>query len=485
MSSQLCKSPMIDAEISHRSHEKQEPDENPWEFETVRGRSFDASGLGSQATSSEDQASTTVRPQQSKLPTSLRHLFDNDVASAPDPFRIPGFSMTGKDSVPGIPGSPAPPHSPATPLTVARDRAARRALRVENSPDDALNLSTAKFAFPPLATSKATKAKVGSNLPPPDDQANSVSPYPGHVDKQTSGIGSSPVPVTVPSKLLGRHDLRLDSGDPDLEVPSQGSGHEATFLVTPNDDGPSDARLSPALSRRSPSSRSRSQSTTQGPPSTTILDQNQNPPLPSDFHFPPYLSSSDPNQLVSSIPEVRHRARVSPTRAGIPLSLHNSAQSLDARISAGSPRRLSPPTLAPPTLARSHSATPADEAPNDLHAGPLSSGVKPQRRPNLHRLASLTVIETPPAPPTRPWSKFGRGRSGNSAGGVGDLSVIPDLKDVLKVNLFHTLQITLTDTILSLQHSPQSTNLGCPTYYLPLRRPYIQISSLSRLPQVT
>lgn len=473
---------MSECLIRH-SHEKSEPDENPWEFETVRGRSFDASGLGSQATPSDDQASTTVRPPQSKLPTSLRHLFDNDVASAPDPFRIPGFSVTGKDAVSGLSGSPALPHSPATPLPVARDRAARRALRVENS-DDALNLSTAKFAFPSLTASKATKANAGSNLPPPDDQVNPASPHPGHVDRQTSGIGSSPVPVPVPSRLLGRHDLRLDSGDPDLEISSQGSGHEATLLATANDDGPLDARLSPALSRRSPSSRSRSQSTIQRPPSTTILDQN--PPLPSDFHFPPYSSSSDPNQLVSSSPEVRHHARVSPTLAGAQISLHNSAQSLDARISAGSPRRLSPPSLAPPTLARSHSATPADDAPHDIHAGPFSSGVKRQRRPSLHRLASLTVLETPPiAPPTRPWSKFGRGRSGNSAGGVGDLSVIPDLKDVLKVNFFYTVRITLTDTIFSLQHSPQNTNLGCPTYYLPLRQPCIQISNLSRLPQVT
>ena len=336
---------------------------------------------------------------------------------------------------------------------------------------------------------------MGSNLPQPDDQVNSASPYPRHVDKpltvpifslsETSGIGSSPVPVPVPSRLLGRHDLRLDPGDPYLEVLSQGSGHEATLLATPNDDWPSaDARLSPALSRRSPSSRSRSQSTTQGPPSTAGIDQN--PPLPSDFHFPPYSSSSDPNQLVSSSPEVRHRARISPTRAGTQVSLHNSAQSLDARISADSPRRPSPPSLPLRTLARSHSATPADDAPHDIHAGLFSSEVKPQRRPSLHRLASLTLMETPPtAPPTRPWSKFGRGRSGNSAGGVGDLSGIPDLKDVLKVNLSHTLRTALTDTVLSLRHSPQSTNLGCPTYCLPLRQPCIQILNLSRLAQAT
>ncbi len=277
----------------------------------------------------------------------------------------------------------------------------------------------------------------------------------------------------------------MDLGNPDLEIPSQGQGHEATLPTTANDDGPSaDARLLPALSRRSPSSRSRSQSTTQGSPSTLGLDQN--PPSPSDFQFPSYSSPSDPNQLSSSGPEVRHRARMSPTRAAAQMSLHNSAQSLDARISTDSPRRSSPPSLAPPTLARSRSETPADDSPHDIHAGPFSSGVKPQRRPSLHRLASLTVIETPPtAPPTRPWSKFGRGRSGNSAGGVSDLSGIPDLKDVLKVNLSHILRITLTDTIVSLQHSPQNTNLGCPTYYLPLLQPFIRISNLSRMPQVT
>jgi len=65
---------------------------------------------------------------------------------------------------------------------------------------------------------------------------------------------------------------------------------------------------------------------------------------------------------------------------------------------------------------------------------------------------------SPTTPPTRPWSKFGRGRSGNSAGGVGDLSGIPDLKDVLKVNLPHTFLITLTDIVFSLQNSPQNIN---------------------------
>jgi len=89
----------VDVDLRLASPGESETDENPWEFDTVRGRSFDASGLGTpQVTLSEDQASATVKQQSSKLPTSLRHLFDADVTTAPDPFRIPGFSAASKDS---------------------------------------------------------------------------------------------------------------------------------------------------------------------------------------------------------------------------------------------------------------------------------------------------------------------------------------------------------------------------------------------------
>ena len=425
----------------------------------MRGRSFDASGLESpQVISSGDQAFATVKPQSSKLPTSLRHLFDSDVASAPDPFRIPGFNAASKDAVSSIPSSPVPPPSPATPLPVARDRAVRRALRIENSLEDGPNLSTATFAFPPRTITRATKAKVGTGLSPSDDQVNWAPPYPTVVDKSSTIPSSSPSETTVtgnntpvpsvPSKSVGRRDLR-DSGDPDLEITLQGSGH-AVPLTMASDDGPlADARLMPALSRRSPS-RNRSQSTAQGPSPTPGLEQHL--PLPSDFHFPQYSSSSDPNQSTYSGPGIRPRPRISPTPASASstqVSLHNPAHSLDARISTGHPRRPSPPSLAPPVLGRSRSATPADDIPHDSHSGPFPTGLKPQQRPSLHRLASLTVMETPPtASPTKPLSKSVRGRSGNSAGGVGDLSGIPDLKDVLKVNLPHSVLITLI-TMLS------------------------------------
>jgi hypothetical protein len=461
----------------------------------VRGRSFDASGLGTpQVTLSEDQASATVKQQSSKLPTSLRHLFDADVTTVSDPFRIPGFSAASKDAASSLPGSPVVPPSPATPFT--RDRAIRRPLRVENSFEDGPNLSTTTFAFPPRTITRATKAKVGVGLSPPDDQINSAAPYPGHPDKpstlpssspsETTVTGSNtPVPVFVPSKFPGRRDLRLDSSEPDFETSLQGSGPEVNLLTTANDDGLSaDARLVPALSRRSPASRNRSQSTAQGP-ATPV--QEQNLPLPSDFHFPQHSSSSDPNQSVSSGTGFRPRARMSPTRTDgskTQPSLHSPAHSLDARISSGYPLRPSPPSFVPLALGRSRSATPADDAYQDTHA--LPGGLKSQQRPSLHRLASLPVIETPPtAPSMKPISKTVRGRSGNSAGGVGDLSGIPDLKDVLKVSLPRALFGTLTNIVLSLQPLPLNTNSEWPTYYLLLQQLCIRTSNPSRLLQVT
>ena len=435
----------------------------------MRGRSFDASGLGTpQVTLSEDHASATIKQQPSKLPTSLRHLFDVDVTSAPDPFRIPGFSAASKDVVSSLPGSPVAPPSPATP--VARDRAARRALRVENSIEDGPNLSTATFAFPPRTITKATKAKVGAGSSPSDDQINSTSPNPVHADKlpvsspaETTVTGSNaPVPVFVPSKLSGRRDVRLDLGDPDSEVSSQGSGLEAKLTTFNDDSSTADARLVPALSRRSPASRNRSQSTAQGLPPTPVLEQN--PQLHSDFHFPQHSLPSDSNQPTPSGPGSRPRARISPTRtnaSNTQVSLHNPAHSLDARISTGHHMRPSPPSFAPPVLGRSRSATPADDITQDSHAGQSPSGLKPQQRPSLHRLASLTVIEAPSgASPTKTTPKSMRGRSGNSAGGVGDLSGIPDLKDVLKVNFPRSVFFTLTNSVLSLPHSPRNTNWG-------------------------
>ncbi len=404
------------------------------------------SGSGSPQAANEDRSLATVRPQPSKLPTSLRHLFDSDIANVPDPFRIPGFNSSSKEVVSTIPNSPLPPPSPVVPPppppSVPRDRTARRALRIESSFEDGPNLSTAKFAFPPRTISRGTKAKVINGYTPSEDQGNSSSSHLGHVERPSTAPGSPSSETmtignsTVVSKFVGRHDPRLDPNDPDLEAVFHRPGHEANLPAISKDDGPPADARSAATARKSPASRKRSQSTTQGPPSRPSLEQNS--PQPPDFQFPEHTSSSDREHPSFSGSVLRARVRVSPTRAGAsksPVSLHSSTHSLDGRIPATSPRQPSPPGLAPPVLGRSRSATPADNLPPDAHAGLSPGGHRSQRRPSLHRLASLAVMETlPTAPQTKASSKPVRGRSGYSAGGVSDLSGVPGLKDVLKVN---------------------------------------------------
>ncbi|KAH9978535.1 hypothetical protein BGW80DRAFT_681136 [Lactifluus volemus] len=353
---------------------------------------------------------------------------------------------------------------------------ARRALLVDNNSEDGPNLSTATFAFPPRTVSRGAKTKVGNGLPFLDDQGNLLS-HPGDMEKPSTTHNSSlseatvsgnsiPASAFVASKHQGRRDVRLELDGPGSDVPIQGAGHET------KDEGLSvDARSVPATTRRSPASRNRSQSIAQGFPPRPGTEQN--PPLPSDFHFPEHSSSSDSNQATSSPGSVfRPRVRISPTRGSSSStegSLHSSTHSLDARISAGYPRRPSPPSLTPPALGRSRSTTPGDESPHDSHVGGL------KRRPSLHRLASLAVMETPTtASPTKSPAKPVRSRNGNSAGGVGDFSGVPGLKDVLKVNLSLCSPLVLANTILRPRHSRLSTNSGCPICYPPRRLHYIQ-----------
>ena len=435
------------------SSEELEFDENPWEFETVRGRSFDMSGSGSPHAANEDRSLATVRPQPSKLPNSLRHLFDSDTDSTPDPFRIPGFNSSSKEVATTIPNSQHSPPSPVVPPpppSVPRDRTARRALRIDSSFEDGPNLSTATFAFPPRTISRGIKVKAVNGFPPSEGPANSSS---SHVERPSTAPtspssetmtfrNSTSTSTPVVSKMVGRRDPRLDPSDSDLEIVSHRPGRETNHPAISKDDGPlADAR-SAATSRRNPASRKRSQSTTQRPPSRPSLEQNS--PLPPDFQFPGHISSSDHEHPAFSSSVLRARARVSPTRAGAletSISLHTSTHSLDAQIPASSPRRPSPPGLAPQVLGRSRSATPADDPLPDAHGGPLPGGHRSQRRPSLHRLASLAVMET--APQAKIPSKPVRGRSGVSAGGVGDLSGIPGLKDVLKVIFIYSFLCVL------------------------------------------
>src|SRR5882762_7375023 len=69
-------------------------DDNDWEFDTVRGRSDESSTPSLESTGTNIQHSpATIRPLPSKLPSSLRLLFNDDVSSNTEIFRSPGLAV--------------------------------------------------------------------------------------------------------------------------------------------------------------------------------------------------------------------------------------------------------------------------------------------------------------------------------------------------------------------------------------------------------
>ncbi|TFY71105.1 hypothetical protein EVG20_g1888 [Dentipellis fragilis] len=183
-----------------------DPDsEDPWEFETVRG-------LSSEKPSLNDASTIRAGPPSSKLPPSLRHIFDVDGSSTPDPFRIAPavpntFDATIVSPLPSLPPS-TPRAIPASPSpSMARERrAAKRALTVDHGSMDGVPLSSATFSFPP----KATPSRIIAI--PPVTAEGTLAPPPnlleGHMARSLS-VGN-----TANASVDGRIHTRSDPSAP-------------------------------------------------------------------------------------------------------------------------------------------------------------------------------------------------------------------------------------------------------------------------------
>src|ERR1700691_1565052 len=147
-------------------------EDNPWEFDTVRGRSFtDTPSIDydSFLDTSADQSSSpsTVRPRApARLPFSLRGIFEDDSSpSEPDLFRPPTLQVPGLRSTPSPPSSASPSPSPS------RDRAAhKRTLAAENSGDDQQTAKQANFAIPTRTSTPRSKSKLSASVPGSEDE---------------------------------------------------------------------------------------------------------------------------------------------------------------------------------------------------------------------------------------------------------------------------------------------------------------------------
>ncbi|OBZ68148.1 Serine/threonine-protein kinase nak1 [Grifola frondosa] len=133
-------------------------DENPWEFDTVRGRSASAldhldSSFLSMADHDSSSSLPTVRPPpNSKVPATLRMLFE-DETTLPDPFRIQAFDPSSGDFqatssfLPSI--SPSRGRSPLKgPMTA------------ESTGDDPRTAKQSNFVFPPRPSTPRSKSGV-------------------------------------------------------------------------------------------------------------------------------------------------------------------------------------------------------------------------------------------------------------------------------------------------------------------------------------
>ncbi|KAI0663357.1 hypothetical protein C8Q70DRAFT_949240 [Cubamyces menziesii] len=427
-------------------------EDNPWEFDTVRGRS--TSDLDSfepdnaLLTLLEDEGAggqSTVRPPPTNVPATLRNLFDyGDLP--PDTFRMPAFEMPSEELMAN------PSLNVASPP--ARGRSPSRGLTPEPTNEDPRTAKQSAFVFPPRSStprSKVINFDQDDSEPPPsplERKRERLPPLGPGIPRasaptplKTEGDGPAGTPILKPVPTY--REVRSNRGVPNIEIPA----------VSPTDatvDSQPPIVLSTSSPERSTSSkppvgRKRSQSSTGGvsSPATSGTSRGRTLATP-DFRFPPVspLPASARDESTSSpLPTFRlphGHDRRSPTHSSISTististtsSIHQTSQSLDASIL---PKRLASPggsLPTPPPIMRARSAT-AVEPPHSFAAAQnsvIASAKLPSRRPSLNRLGPAGILEMPIRP-------FAKERSGSPAESSFSQSSIqlPGLRDVLKI----------------------------------------------------
>jgi protein-serine/threonine kinase len=421
-------------------------DESLWEFETVRGRSFlPAFDRDSSPPDTEDNTvpnQSTIRPPPSTtLPSSLRLLFEDEVAPQSDSFRLPTF--------PSHRNTPSPPTllSQSISPSLARDKTAMK-LTLDGSGDD-LPAKQPNFAFPPRMTVRS-RSKLSSNVPSSDDEASSddskVPPFGqgAPLFSRHTTEGSEPSVNAVRNTSTYR-DVRSARGPPDIKIPRPSDVDNPPFdLTSPTTTGLSssspDISIPGASSFKRPANRKRSQSSAEGLTSRGGFTgrRDLNLASPAAFQFPPNLKVWSPSPpAVSPLQLQKTHNLISPTHASasspvISPSAHQTAYSLDTSAFGVQPRRYpAPGQHLPSSIARTRSATALPETtPPETGSGKAGT--------SINRQASTRSIlqDGPPlVPPVKPFARPGRDRScSDSSVSVQTTNFgLPGLKDVLKV----------------------------------------------------
>lgn len=439
---------------------------NPWEFETVRGKSF-SDFAPMDDTSFEppveepSSSPNTVRPRApARLPSSLRGLFDDETSSSePDLFRPPLLQVPGPRSTPSPPsGSPSP--SPS------RDRLPhKRATGADSSSDEIQTSKQMNFAFPSRTSTPRNKSKLSVNAPGEVDAelATLISrkerpPPLGPGIPSPSGPSLAPVENTNRARGHSFRERSASRGLPNIEIPPPLPLDRSNDMVSTDSPGtlsPDAVDASPqvASSSRPAMNRKRSQSSITGLTSRAALANQRDRDLasPGDFQFPASGSISSPVTRRGAHLKASPSNASASSASSLSSITHHPAYSYD-ESSSGLPRRRLTPVDAlhlPPSIHRAHSANAASAAAeNTEHMS---------RKPSLSRQASVAVMEhvqalPPLVPPSKPFARYTRDRSNSGTSRLSDGNIstqslgLPGLKDVIKVFLvFAVVRLLLAD----------------------------------------
>ncbi|KAI0949506.1 hypothetical protein AcW1_009097 [Taiwanofungus camphoratus] len=419
--------------------------DNRWEFDTVRGRPVEEakhSDIDSLAVTDEDPDSSypTVRPTASKVPATLRMLFEDD-ATMTDPFRIPTFDASSSDvQLNTSPLLPSISHSPA------RGRGQFKTTTPERNGDEPETAKQLEFVFPPRTSTPRAKSKLSTQASDREEDDSHPSPLDRRRERLPPlgpgiPLGTAPIlsgtssngvgPSTGGSKAMPTYrEVRSNRGLPNIEIPA--SSNDSPFGSMPDVSTPPIILSSSSPERPTTGrpflSRKRSQSTTTGGihPSARDGGSPVNSVLPT-FELPPGHSRTSPTHASASTLSV-----------ALP-GAHQLTHSLDTSVL---PRRMPIPGSlpTPPLITRARSATAATESNgHDMSSNFANGETKPiSRKPSLNRLASVAVMETAHSTTPSPIKPFARGRDGRGGSLAEGLSpqsasVLPGLKDVLKI----------------------------------------------------
>ncbi|KAG6897399.1 hypothetical protein C0992_001905 [Termitomyces sp. T32_za158] len=390
-----------------------EEDESVWEFETVRGRSYQPdlySGNSSEA-EHESMLATVRSPQPSNLPSSLRALFEDDSILPQQTLRPPALQ------VPSHPGTPSPPGSlpPSTSSSPGKERIAVKRPLTRDSSVDELTVKQKTFVYPPRGMAHS-RLKLSSSAPGSDDEAH---------PRAATGLKSAPSPGISPSpflnnlgdtsrKTMTRDPRSLRSNRKPYEIDTTLLSHDEF-----NDEASPSTTITPGLVSSSLDNshlnrlvvgRRRSQSTGQA------LDPRRNGRAdldlasPSAFHFPHPSTSSAQTSSTS-------HNRSSPTHFSYTMSesshgTHQMTYSLDTSASR---LHIPAPNALPLSMSLARSATALAETESQLRKGQDNGA--------------------PLLPPLKPFALSDRTRNGSDSG-TSTNSSAPGLKDVLKAIFF-------------------------------------------------